>query len=266
MFVTMERRKSVGAYSDNSDTTSRACELYAQPCGDPLPLRPPRHHSPLRSHPPPPPPHASLASRFSSYTGFHVATISDGLPDDHPRSGSRAVDIVQSLGEVGGPQFRRLMVSTDTMSDGGAWPRVSCLIMDGMLSFPIPVAEEMEIPFMYFPTISACGLWPYFCIQEIIKAERREGAEFDLVGGVNGHGICATRWKSTAGLGWLDTTKEKSSSEVAIVRERESPAVYRETGMEAEERGKMILDDGGRKCLSVSKNECLRFTIIVSTK
>ncbi|KAG6395196.1 hypothetical protein SASPL_145837 [Salvia splendens] len=44
---------------------------------------------------------------------------------------------------VGGPQFRRLMVSSDAMTDGGARPRVSCLIMDGMLSFPIPVAEEM---------------------------------------------------------------------------------------------------------------------------
>ncbi|XP_047956299.1 7-deoxyloganetic acid glucosyltransferase-like [Salvia hispanica] len=114
--------------------------------------------------------HASLDSRFSSYTGFRVATISDGLPDDHPRSGSRVVDIVQSLQEVGGLQFRRLMVSTDGMSDGGARPRVSCLIMDGMLSFPIPVAQEMGIPFMHFPTISACGLWPYFCVEEVIDA------------------------------------------------------------------------------------------------
>ncbi|KAL1535728.1 7-deoxyloganetic acid glucosyltransferase [Salvia divinorum] len=114
--------------------------------------------------------HASLDSRFSCYTGFRVATISDGLPDDQPRSGKRVVDIVKSLQEVGRPQFRRLMVSTDAMSDGGARPRMSCLIMDGIMSFPIPVAEEMGIPFMYFPTISACGLWPYFCIQEIIDA------------------------------------------------------------------------------------------------
>ncbi|XP_047956778.1 7-deoxyloganetic acid glucosyltransferase-like [Salvia hispanica] len=114
--------------------------------------------------------HASLDSRFSSYTSFRVATISDGLPDDHPRSGSQMVDVLHSVREVGGPQFRRLMVSTDGMSDGGARPRVSCLIMDGMPNFPIPVAAEMGIPFIYFPTISACGLWPYFCFQEVIDA------------------------------------------------------------------------------------------------
>ncbi|KAL1542134.1 7-deoxyloganetic acid glucosyl transferase [Salvia divinorum] len=114
--------------------------------------------------------HASLHSRFSRYAAFRVATISDGLPDDHPRSGHRILDIVLSLKEVGGPQFRRLMLSTDAMSDGGGRRRVSCLIMDGVLSFAIPVAEEMGIPFVYFRTISACSFWPYFCIQEIIDA------------------------------------------------------------------------------------------------
>ncbi|XP_042016646.1 7-deoxyloganetic acid glucosyl transferase-like [Salvia splendens] len=111
--------------------------------------------------------HASLDSRFSRYaTAFRVATISDGLPDDHPRSGHRILDIVLSLKEVGGPQFRRLMES----SDGGGRQRVSCLIMDGVFSFAIPVVEEMGIPFVYFRTISACSFWPYFCIQEIIDA------------------------------------------------------------------------------------------------
>lgn len=72
--------------------------------------------------------------------------------------------------EVGGPQFRDLMESTDALSDGGAWRRVSCLIMDGVLSFTIPVVEEMGIPFVYFRTISACSFWLYFCIQEMIDA------------------------------------------------------------------------------------------------
>ncbi|XP_057788999.1 7-deoxyloganetic acid glucosyl transferase-like [Salvia miltiorrhiza] len=112
--------------------------------------------------------HASLRSRFSRYAAFRVATISDGLPADHPRSGQRILEIVLSLKEVGGPQFRRLM---EGLSDGGGGaPRVSCLIMDGVLSFTIPVVEEMGIPFIYFRTISACSFWPYFCIQEMIDA------------------------------------------------------------------------------------------------
>ncbi|KAH6824993.1 hypothetical protein C2S53_000435 [Perilla frutescens var. hirtella] len=114
--------------------------------------------------------HASLHSRFSRYAGFRVATISDGLPADHPRSGQRILDIVLSLKKVGGPQFRHLMESTDALSYGGAWRRVSCLIMDRVLSFAIPVVEEMGIPFIYFRTVSACSFWAYFCIQEMIVA------------------------------------------------------------------------------------------------
>ncbi|KAL8470327.1 hypothetical protein ACS0TY_032974 [Phlomoides rotata] len=109
--------------------------------------------------------HASLDSCFSRYPGFRVATISDGLPEDHPRSGHRIMDIVLSLKEVGGAQFRYLMESTDALSDGGARRRVSFLVMDGVLSFTIPVVKEMEIPYIYFRTISACSFWPYFCIQ-----------------------------------------------------------------------------------------------------
>ncbi|KAL0402842.1 UNVERIFIED_CONTAM: 7-deoxyloganetic acid glucosyl transferase [Sesamum radiatum] len=112
--------------------------------------------------------HASLRSRHS---GFRVATFSDGLPADHPRAGERIMDLAFSLKEIGGSQFRsRLMESTDGLSDGGARRRVSCLIMDGLLSFLISVVEEMGIPYIYFRTIGACSFWPHFCIQEIIDA------------------------------------------------------------------------------------------------
>ncbi|KAI3470813.1 hypothetical protein Pfo_027476 [Paulownia fortunei] len=125
--------------------------------------------------------HASLHSRFSHHPGFRVATISDGLPDDHPRVGERILDIVLSLKEVGGSQFRHLMESTDALSDGRARRRVTCLIMDGVLSFTIPVVEEMGIPYIYFRTISACSFWPYFCIQEIIDAGEVPLKEMDLM-------------------------------------------------------------------------------------
>ncbi|KAK6145435.1 hypothetical protein DH2020_022255 [Rehmannia glutinosa] len=114
--------------------------------------------------------HAALQSRFSGYPGFRVATISDGLPADHPRSGERILDSVRSLKEVGGSQFRHLMESTDELSEGGDRRRVSCLIVDGALSFTIPVVEDMGIPYIFFRTISACAFWAYFCIQDIIDA------------------------------------------------------------------------------------------------
>ncbi|KAG8390058.1 hypothetical protein BUALT_Bualt01G0043900 [Buddleja alternifolia] len=119
--------------------------------------------------------HASLHSRFTRHPGFRVATISDGLPDDHPGVGERIMDIGLSLKEVWGAQFRSLIESTDGLSDRGARRRVTCLIMDGLLSFPVPVVEEMGIPYIYFRTISACSFWLYFCIQEMIDAGEVRG-------------------------------------------------------------------------------------------
>lgn len=114
--------------------------------------------------------HANAKSHFARYPGFRFVTIPDGLPEDHPRSGDRILEILLSLKETGGPEFRRLMESTDCLSDAGARRPITCVIMDGVLSFAIPVLEEKGIPYIYFRTISACSFWAYFCIQEIIDA------------------------------------------------------------------------------------------------
>ncbi|KAL0449263.1 UNVERIFIED_CONTAM: 7-deoxyloganetic acid glucosyl transferase [Sesamum latifolium] len=114
--------------------------------------------------------HANIESRFSRYPGFRVATIPDGLPEDHPRVGERAMEIVMSLLKVGEAEFRKLMETTDALSDGGARRRVTCLIMDGVLSFAVPVAEEMRIPFIYFRTVGACSFWANFCFKDVIEA------------------------------------------------------------------------------------------------
>ncbi|KAL3838463.1 hypothetical protein ACJIZ3_023054 [Penstemon smallii] len=121
------------------------------------------NHSRLRRH-------ADIESRFSRYSGFRVATIPDGLPDEHPRNGERAMEIVLSLKKIGGFEFRKLMESTDALSDGGNRRRVSCLIMDGVFSFVIPVVEEMRIPFIYFRTVGACSFWANFCFKEVMEA------------------------------------------------------------------------------------------------
>nr|QZJ84680.1 UDP-glycosyltransferase 9 [Andrographis paniculata] len=114
--------------------------------------------------------HADIESHFSRYSGFRVATISDGLPDDHPRAGERAMDIVMSLVKVGGSEFRRLIETTDALSDGGSRRRISCLIMDGVLSFAVPVAKEIGIPVIYFRTVGACSFWANYSFKEVIAA------------------------------------------------------------------------------------------------
>jgi hypothetical protein len=47
---------------------------------------------------------------------------------------------------------------------------VSCIIADGVFSFPIDVGDELGIPVIHFRTISACSFWAYFRILDIIEA------------------------------------------------------------------------------------------------
>ncbi|KAA8539654.1 hypothetical protein F0562_026346 [Nyssa sinensis] len=66
--------------------------------------------------------------------------------------------------------FNELMVSSSCLSSAGNRRPVTCLIMDGVLSFAADVAEEMGIPFIYFRTVGACSFWANFCIPEVILA------------------------------------------------------------------------------------------------
>ncbi|XP_058181839.1 7-deoxyloganetic acid glucosyl transferase-like [Rhododendron vialii] len=113
--------------------------------------------------------HTDTHSRFSRYPGFRFETISDGLPDDHPRAGERIRDFMPSLKNVMGPLFEEMMVASDCLRSEDRRP-VTCIIADGILSFAGDFALEKGIPLVYFRTISACAFWAYFCFQEVIEA------------------------------------------------------------------------------------------------
>ncbi|KAK3031050.1 hypothetical protein RJ639_035081 [Escallonia herrerae] len=131
--------------------------------------------------------HSAVQSRFSRYPGFRFSTIPDGLPDDHPRAGERTIDVMMSLNVKGKSLFNELMVSTNRLSSTGIRRPVTCLIMDGVLSFAAIVAEEMGIPYIYFRTVGACSFWANFCIPSVIaagdvplKGDYRKSEEMDL--------------------------------------------------------------------------------------
>ncbi|KAE9465249.1 hypothetical protein C3L33_02843, partial [Rhododendron williamsianum] len=109
--------------------------------------------------------YTALDSRFSVYPQFRFQTISDGLPDDHPRSIDRLGDLLNGLWTVTNPNFKELL-----NSGGGDRRPVTCVIADGALTFALDVAEEVGIPLIYFETISPCGLWTYFCVHKLIEA------------------------------------------------------------------------------------------------
>nr|XP_027109740.1 7-deoxyloganetic acid glucosyltransferase-like [Coffea arabica] len=114
--------------------------------------------------------HTNVSSHFARYPGFSFQTISDGLPDDHPRAGEGFVDIMPAIKMVTGPLFKRMMIEKGCFASSGARSPVTCIIADGVLSFAGDFAEENGIALIYFRTVSACSFWACFCMPQVIEA------------------------------------------------------------------------------------------------
>ncbi|KAJ0669603.1 putative 7-deoxyloganetin glucosyltransferase [Helianthus annuus] len=54
--------------------------------------------------------HSNVLTRFSSYDNLRFKTISDGLREDHPRSGERFLDLFDGMKTVTEPVFREMML------------------------------------------------------------------------------------------------------------------------------------------------------------
>nr|AGX93067.1 7-deoxyloganetic acid UDP-glucosyltransferase-like protein [Cinchona calisaya] len=113
--------------------------------------------------------HTSVALRFARYPGFRFQTISDGLPDDHPRAGEQVMDIMPAIKNVTGPLFKRMMIEKNCFASANRRP-ITCIIADGVLSFAGDFAEQKRIPLVYFRTVSACSFWACFCMPQLIEA------------------------------------------------------------------------------------------------
>ncbi|KAK8671834.1 hypothetical protein V6N13_038419 [Hibiscus sabdariffa] len=105
----------------------------------------------------------NMAAYFERYSGFELGTITDGLPQDHPRSGhwfpamfedATAMKIKQSL--------RDMLVNVS--------PPVDCMIVDAFLGFALDVARELGIPIVCFRTSSPCCFWTSYSIPDMIRA------------------------------------------------------------------------------------------------
>lgn len=111
----------------------------------------------------------NVQSRFERYPGyFQLRTISDGLPEDHPRSYDKFMDLYESLHTKTKVYFKESLTSGSFKSN--AWPPVSCIIADSLLRFTYDVAKEIGIPIIYLRTFSACCLWVFFCLPKLIEA------------------------------------------------------------------------------------------------
>ncbi|KAK4759998.1 hypothetical protein SAY87_023129 [Trapa incisa] len=106
---------------------------------------------------------------FDRWSHFKLETITDGLPEDHPRCGNRVTDMFRSVRATTRPAFRYMVVS-GRMGPGSGRPPVTCIIADGIMSFAVDVAKEIGVPSILFRTVSASCFWAYFCIPRLIEA------------------------------------------------------------------------------------------------
>lgn len=112
-----------------------------------------------------------ILSRFQCYPGFQLQPITDGLPDDHPRSGDNFVEVLNSLQLKTMPLLKEMLISSSFSESHGFERRpVTCIIVDGLMGFIFDLAEEIEIPIFSLRTISPSCLWTFFCLPQLVDS------------------------------------------------------------------------------------------------
>ncbi|VAI59782.1 myricetin 3-O-rhamnoside 1,2-glucosyltransferase UGT709G2-like [Triticum dicoccoides] len=97
-------------------------------------------------------------------------SVTDGLPDDNPRTAGDLVALVESMMTTTRVAYRALLTSlrAGAPRDDG-FPPVTCVVADGMLPFAIDVAEELGVPALAFRTASACSFLAYLSVPKLVE-------------------------------------------------------------------------------------------------
>ncbi|XP_076904769.1 7-deoxyloganetic acid glucosyl transferase-like isoform X1 [Bidens hawaiensis] len=112
--------------------------------------------------------YSNIQSRFDAYPGFRLETISDGLAEDHPRSGAQLMEMFDSLKVKTKILLKELLTSGKLNSESRR--PVTCMISDGIMGYTCDVANDVGLPIVYVRTISACCLWVFFCLPKLIES------------------------------------------------------------------------------------------------
>ncbi|XP_057981754.1 7-deoxyloganetic acid glucosyl transferase-like [Malania oleifera] len=110
--------------------------------------------------------HADAEARFGRYPGFRFETLPAGVSDVFPGNGDNLKEMFDSLKAAARPLLMELIVTSRV----GGRPPITCIVADGIYGFAIDVAREVGARIIFFRTVSACCLWSYMCIPNLIKA------------------------------------------------------------------------------------------------
>nr|GMD02054.1 7-deoxyloganetic acid glucosyltransferase-like [Ipomoea batatas] len=106
-----------------------------------------------------------VESRFDRYAGsFRFEVISDGFPEDHPRSVDDFLDLLNSLQSVAEAHLREVFLRPERGRE------VTCGIVEATFSYAFEIGSEVGVPVFAFETISPCCLGVYLCIPQLFEA------------------------------------------------------------------------------------------------
>ncbi|KAJ1431873.1 UDP-glycosyltransferase family, conserved site [Sesbania bispinosa] len=97
---------------------------------------------------------------------FRFETIPDGLPESDVDATQDIPSLCESTRTTCLPHFKNLLSKLNNASDG---PPVTCIVSDGVMSFTLDAAKELDIPEVLFWTTSACGFMCYMQVRQLIE-------------------------------------------------------------------------------------------------
>ncbi|KAJ0734216.1 putative 7-deoxyloganetin glucosyltransferase [Helianthus annuus] len=105
-------------------------------------------------------------SALDGLPDFRFYSIPDGLPPSDADSTQSIPDLCESLPKHSLEPFCELITRLKGASDV---PPVSCIVLDGVISFTIKAAEKFGLPSVVFWTTSACGLLAYSHYRDLVQ-------------------------------------------------------------------------------------------------
>ncbi|KAG5541763.1 hypothetical protein RHGRI_021556 [Rhododendron griersonianum] len=98
---------------------------------------------------------------------FRFAAISEGLPVPEEGTIQDPIAHCEALSrDTPLPFFRQLV---DDLRSSADVPPITCLVCDGIVTFPLKVAKELDVPCALFWTPSACGFLGYSYIRKLVE-------------------------------------------------------------------------------------------------
>ncbi|KAF7138514.1 hypothetical protein RHSIM_Rhsim07G0203600 [Rhododendron simsii] len=103
---------------------------------------------------------------FSSLP-FRFAAISEGLPVPEEGTIQDPFAHCEALSrDTTLPFFKQLV---DDLRSSADVPPITCIVCDGLMTFPLKVAKELDVPCALFWTPSACGFLGYSYIRKLVE-------------------------------------------------------------------------------------------------